>query len=392
MGFGGEAPNEFLEATEHLFMPMNQPDDDPSAAFPNASESAHLTSALLAFYDTHGRNLPWRHTRDPYRIWLSEIMLQQTGVTTVIPYYHRFLAHFETLPKLAAAELEEVLALWQGLGYYRRARMLHKAARQVLDDHGGAFPDTHQAILALPGIGPSTAAAILAIAYNGPDASLDGNVKRVLARLMALEAPLNAKIERTMLWPLAERLTSSERPGDYAQAIMDLGATLCTLRNPECPACPWRKHCRALAGGDACRYPLRSPKKGAKPRRQRMVLLARRRDGALLLGRRPPEGLLGGLWEPPGADLEAAAPNLAQLRRHLRRQHTLKSPQRPQPLNAVQHTFTHFHLTVHPYLWDGAEASPGLIPGPFETLNWFDPPSLETLPLSTLYRKVLARL
>ena len=208
-----------------------------------------MNRRLLTWYGRVGRDLPWRRTRDPYRIWLSEIMLQQTGVVAVIPYYERFLETFPSVAALAAAPLDQVLELWAGLGYYRRARFLHEAARRVMSEHGGRFPDQLAAIMALPGIGRSTAGAIVSIAFDRKGPILDGNVRRVLCRLLAIDGdPRSGKVEK-QLWQLAETLTPEDRPHDYAQAIMDLGATICTPRRPDCAACPLSGLCQAFWQG-----------------------------------------------------------------------------------------------------------------------------------------------
>jgi A/G-specific adenine glycosylase len=261
---------------------------------------------LLAWYDRHRRSLPWRalpgERPDPYRVWLSEIMLQQTTVAAVGPYFHGFLARWPTVEDLAAAELDEVLHAWQGLGYYARARNLHRCAITVADAHGGRFPDTEAGLAALPGIGPYTAAAIAAIAFGRKATAVDGNVERVVARLFAVTAPLpGAKPE---LRALAGRLTPAKRAGDFAQAMMDLGATICLPGRPKCMLCPLAEDCRSRAAGIAAELPVRPPKR-PRPLRHGMVFWAVRRDGAVLLRRRPEEGLLGGMMEFPSTEWRA---------------------------------------------------------------------------------------
>ncbi|MDF1726874.1 MAG: A/G-specific adenine glycosylase [Sulfitobacter sp.] len=303
------------------------------------------TSDLLTWYDRHAREMPWRvgpaaraaGTRpDPYRIWLSEIMLQQTTVATVRAYFKRFVARWPRVHDLAAAEDADVMGEWAGLGYYARARNLLKCARVVVSEHGGQFPDDHAALLKLPGVGPYTAAAVGAIAFDLPLTVLDGNVERVMARLHDVHTPLpTAKPE---LMALADTLTPPERPGDYAQAVMDLGATICTPRSPACGICPWRAPCIARQQGTAPDLPKKAPKK-AKPVRHGTIYLARRADGAWLLERRPEKGLLGGMLGWPGSDwTDASAP---------------RPPGTPpvaadwKPLTGeVRHTFTHFHLAL----------------------------------------------
>jgi A/G-specific adenine glycosylase len=280
-------------------MPSIRPDPSPSPARPNAA-------ALLAWYDRHRRDLPWRappgHRADPYLVWLSEIMLQQTTVATVGPYFDRFVARFPDIRALAAAPLDAVLHLWQGLGYYARARNLHACARAVVADHAGRFPDDPAALRELPGIGDYTAAAIGAIAFDRRLAAVDGNAERVVARLFAERAPLPAVKPR--LRALAETLVPAERAGDFAQALMDLGATICTPRRPRCILCPWRRECAAAAAGIAEELPAMA-EKPERPLRYGVAFWLSRPDGAVLLRRRPEEGLLGGMIELPSTPWRA---------------------------------------------------------------------------------------
>ncbi|MCW5836366.1 MAG: A/G-specific adenine glycosylase, partial [Labilithrix sp.] len=275
------------------------------AASPPAqgSEVARLRQDLLAWYAAARRDLPWRRTRDPWAIWVSEIMLQQTRVDTVKPYYERFMARFPTPLALAEAPEDQVLAAWSGLGYYRRARMLHAGARVVAER--AAMPCDREGLLELPGVGRYTAGAIASIAFEEPVGLVDGNVARVFARLFALEddmrGPGMKRAER-----LAEELVPRERPGDWNQALMELGATVCTPRSPACDRCPVASSCRARAEGLVDRLPVIGEK--AKPKEQRVqALVARTRDGRVLLARRRSSGLFAGLWEPPAVDGDAAA-------------------------------------------------------------------------------------
>jgi A/G-specific adenine glycosylase len=275
---------------------------------------------------------------DPYHVWLSEIMLQQTTVPAVKPYYEAFLERWPTVADLAAANIHEIMAAWAGLGYYARARNLHKCARLVTERHGGRFPDTEDALRALPGIGRYTAGAIAAIAFDRQAAVLDGNVERVMSRIHRVQTPLpRAKPE---LWALAEALTPRERPGDYAQAIMDLGATICTPLKPACSLCPWRGDCAAFAAGDQERYPLKA-RRAERPRRYGAAFWIVNERGEVALKRRPPHGLLGGMLEVPGTDWGDSKPG---------REATLRKA----PLSAqwrwcdgtVRHVFTHFALEL----------------------------------------------
>ena len=297
---------------------------------------------LLAWYDRHRRTLPWRaaagESTPPYRVWLSEIMLQQTTVATVGEYFRRFVERWPTVEALAAAPQDEVLSAWAGLGYYARARNLHACARTVAERHGGRFPEDEAGLRALPGIGPYTAAAIQAIAFDIPASAVDGNVERVIARLNALETPLpDVKPE---IAARAAKLVPQHRAGDYAQAMMDLGATVCVPRTPRCVICPLMAGCKARKQGIAEELPRRAPK-ALKPTRRGLAFVLARKDGAILLRKRPEKGLLGGMDEVPssawreGRFVEATALGEAPV------------PARWQVMDGlVRHTFTHFHLEL----------------------------------------------
>lgn len=296
-----------------------------------------ITQPLLTWYAKHGRhNLPWQNTQDAYRIWLSEIMLQQTQVATVIPYYQRFLDSFPTVIELANAELDEVLHLWTGLGYYARARNLHRASQRVRDEFAGEFPKTFEQMLSLPGIGRSTAGAILAFAENQRHAILDGNVKRVLARFYEVEGWYGKKAVETKLWELAEANTPSKNVANYTQAIMDLGATLCTRSKPQCASCPLEDDCGAFANSRTQELPHGKPKT-QKPVKSTVMLLIKNSDGAVLLRQNPPSGIWGSLWCPPQIAQVAEKVQLAPYTLRARRQ-----------LTAFRHTFSHYHLDITP--------------------------------------------
>jgi A/G-specific adenine glycosylase len=326
----------------------------------------------LAWYDAHARALPWRVPPalgkagvrpDPYVVWLSEVMLQQTTVAAVTGYFHRFTARWPEVGALAAAADAEVLAAWAGLGYYARARNLLACARAVARDHGGAFPASREALLRLPGIGPYTASAIAAIAFDQPAVVVDGNVERVMARLFAVLTPLPAA--KPDLTALAARLTPDRRPGDHAQAVMDLGATVCTPRRPACGLCPWRDGCAARAAGLEAVLPLKAPKPD-RPQRRGRLWIARRADGAWLLETRPARGLLGGMLGWPGSDWDGAGG--------------------PAPLAAdwreagaeVRHTFTHFHLTLSLSVAE-VDTTARPLRGAFVPRTQFRPAALPTL-------------
>jgi len=295
-------------------------------------------SALLAWYDKNARTLPWRAPRgtvpDPYHVWLSEIMLQQTTVITVKPYFEKFLTLFPTIEALAAAPDDAVMAAWAGLGYYSRARNLLKCARLVADTYAGRFPDSEAELLTLPGIGPYTAAAIAAIAFNRQAAPVDGNIERVLARLYHLETPLPAL--KPQIKQKNAALVPAHRPGDFAQAMMDLGATLCTPKRPNCLICPWQKGCAAQQAGLQETLPKRAPKK-PKPERHGTVYWLENGEGEVLLHRRPDQGLLGGMLCFPSTGWDSA--NDTALPQDM--------PTGWTPLdNEVVHVFTHFRLTL----------------------------------------------
>ncbi len=351
------------------------------------SESATIRDALIAWYAAEKRDLPWRNTSDPYAIWLSEIMLQQTRVDTVIPYFERFMARFPTIRDLAAADLEELLMAWSGLGYYRRARSLHLAANEVVLHHGGALPASKERLLQLPGIGPYTAGAIASIAFGERAAIVDGNVTRVLARVHGIEEDVTDGAVKRRIWRLAEALVPADEPGELNQALMDLGATVCTPRRPQCSTCPISSHCRAHRLGVAETL----PRARAKPRPREVELVAVvascGRAPDVLLARRRPEGLFGGLWEPPM--VAATLPLEAQ------------SPARPLGVSArakldtvgsVRHVLTHriMHVQVSSSQprrrWKLPAASTVAASDSYAEMAWKRP---ESVPLSTLARKIL---
>lgn len=306
-------------------------------------EPAELARSMLDWYDKHRRVLPWRalpgKTSDPYHVWLSEIMLQQTTVATVGPHFEEFLRRWPTITDLAAADLDAVLHAWAGLGYYARARNLHKCAKTVAEQHGGVFPDNEEQLRQLPGIGAYTAAAVAAIAFDRRATVLDGNVERVMSRLFAVQEPLPGV--KPKLRALADTITPDRRPGDYAQAVMDLGATVCIPRRPRCGQCPWHDACAARAAGIAETLP-RKAAKAEKPVRRGMAFWLINPEGSVLLRRRPESGLLGGMIEVPSSDwLERAAPGLDAVRA----QAPVEAAWRMLP-GLVRHTFTHFHLEL----------------------------------------------
>ncbi len=304
--------------------------------------AARLARLLLDWYDRHRRRLPWRaepgEPIDAYRVWLSEVMLQQTTVAVVAPYFRRFVARWPDVRALAAAELDDVLREWRGLGYYARARNLHRAARIVAGERNGSFPDRESALRALPGVGAYTAAAIAAMAFNARTAAVDGNVERVMARFYAVHTPLPAA--KPALRKLAQALVAKRRPGDFVQAMMDLGATVCTPRRPRCGRCPWRRSCAARAGGLAERLPRRAVRR-ARPIRHAVAFWLSDDRGHVWLRRRPESGLLGGMMEFPSTEWRAHRPSAPET--------VAAAPAalewRELP-GTVAHGFTHFELRL----------------------------------------------
>ena len=301
--------------------------------------SSLFSQAVLNWFDEHGRHdLPWQKNKTPYRVWVSEIMLQQTQVTTVIPYYQKFMKSFPNVKALAAAPVDEVLHHWTGLGYYARARNLHKCAQMVMNEHAGRFPKNLEQLIALPGIGRSTAGAIGSISMGLASSILDGNVKRVLARFHAIEGWPGAKKVMDDMWLVAERYTPIERTADYTQAMMDLGATLCSRSKPKCEICPLVAQCEAYELNRVKDFPFSKPKKDKPVKSTRMIMIEH--EGEVLLRQQPSTGLWGGLWIFPQQDLQddvLAHPQLQNCQvKHV------------QPSDAFRHTFSHYHLDIHP--------------------------------------------
>jgi A/G-specific adenine glycosylase len=300
-----------------------------------------FAETLSAWHDRHGRHdLPWQHDRTAYRVWVSEIMLQQTQVATVLRFYERFMRRFPDVATLAVAPMDEVLHLWSGLGYYSRARNLQRAAQMVVRDYNGSFPGEIDDLVKLPGIGRSTAAAISALAFDRRATILDGNVKRVLARYFAIEGALNERGVEQRLWQYAERCTPHSDLATYTQAIMDFGATLCTRSNPLCMHCPLQKSCAAFATGRVNELPT-ARKRLNRPTREVVMLLAVNARGQVLLHRRPPQGIWGGLWSPPEFETAQAAARYCE-------RSLLAQLVEPQQMAPVHHAFTHFDLTIMP--------------------------------------------
>lgn len=328
---------------------------------------------VLDWFDSHGRKgLPWQVDPTSYRVWVSEIMLQQTQVATVIPYFDRFTARFPDIQILAAAAPDEVMCLWSGLGYYARARNLHAAAKQVVADHGGVFPSTLGDVMTLPGIGRSTAGAILSLAAGQSLPILDGNIKRVLARCFVVEGwPGQAEVLHR-LWALAELHTPPQRTADYNQAMMDLGALVCTRGLPHCSDCPLTALCQAHAHGEQARYPEKRGSRRELPEKTVRMLLVRDPHGAVLLEQRPPSGIWGGLWSLPECGLSDSPEGWLYHRYGLR-------TERVGALPGLRHRFSHYHLHIHPQELRVIKGNPSVMERP---CLWYNPASPESLGLA----------
>lgn len=346
----------------------------------------NFSQRLLRWFQQHGRkDLPWQRNPTPYRVWVSEIMLQQTQVATVIPYFERFMQRFPDIAALAAAHQDEVLHLWTGLGYYARGRNLHQAARKIRDQYGGEFPTDLEQVMTLPGIGRSTAGAVLSLSLGQRHAILDGNVKRVLARYHAIEGwPGTPAIEKAM-WQLAEQHTPTRNNAVYTQAIMDLGATVCRRSRPLCPLCPQQRACRALTQGLQNKLPWPRPKKQLPSRNTTMLMLANG-EGRVLLLQRPPTGIWGGLWSFP--ELEQDNPSDTEIRRWCRDNlgHQVKVNER---WPVLRHSFSHFHLDIEP-VW--LRSSKAVIRIAEDNLTWFSPAAPAALGLAAPVKQLLERL
>lgn len=341
-----------------------------------------FAAELLAWFDRHGRkDLPWQHDRTPYRVWVSEIMLQQTQVSTVIPYFQRFMEHFPDIKALAAAPVDEVLHLWSGLGYYARARNMHRAAQTVVAEHGGEFPRALEAVVALPGIGRSTAGAILSLSCGQRQPILDGNVKRVLARYFGIEGFPGAPAVTDKLWALAEQCTPQKRVDAYTQASMDLGAMLCVRRKPLCGMCPIAEGCVARQTNRQHELPTARPRK-ERPQKKTCMLLAVRENRFVLLERRPPTGIWGGLWSLPEFTTPKDAQDWCTTQFG-----TPKSRPRTQP--SLHHAFTHFDLEIEPLMVNCANGYGVMEQGKWV---WYDTTAPTKLGLAAPVKELLGTL
>jgi len=342
-----------------------------------------FSDAVLDWFDQHGRkNLPWQQNTTPYRVWVSEIMLQQTQVSTVIPYFERFMQTFPDVAALAQAKEDEVLHLWTGLGYYARARNLHKTAQIIHQQHANEFPLTQQGLENLPGIGRSTAGAVLSLSMQQRAPILDGNVKRVLSRFKAIEGWSGHSKTLQELWLLAEQLTPQQRFADYTQAMMDLGATLCTRSQPQCQSCPLLQHCVAHKSDSVKNYPQGKPRKTI-PTRDAFFLILHNNAGEVLLEKRPAQGIWGGLWSLP--QHEEKEQLIYQLEQKLQAQ-----IQTTESLPAIRHTFSHFHLNIHPVLASVSHVPAQIMAG--DKQRWYHPRQLTGIGLAAPIKTLLSKL
>ena len=344
-----------------------------------ATHRSKAQARLLAWFDCQARDLPWRKDRTPYRIWVSEVMLQQTQVETVLDYYSRFLARFPTVEDLAAATQEEVLKLWEGLGYYRRARLLHKAAKVVVDDHGGELPADVDALRALPGIGRYTAGAVASLAFDIPAPAVDGNVRRVMARVLAMPAPTATELDDAVSAWIPEADS-----GDFAEGLMELGATLCRPQSPRCLLCPWRELCQARQLGRQEDFPAPKVRKPI-PHYEVTAAVTLREDGRILVARRPATSMLGGLWEFPGGKQEDGETLPEALQRELQEEMRIEVAV-GEELTVIEHAYTHFRITLHAFLCRLEAGEPTCVE--CDDFQWATLDEIRALPMPVTDRQI----
>ena len=345
-----------------------------------------ISKKILTWYSRHQRDLPWRGTPDPYHIWVSEIMLQQTQVDTVIPYYGRFLSRFPTIESLAKASVDEVLKVWENLGYYTRARNLHAAAKEMVARWKGKVPDTLDDLRLLPGIGPYTAAAILSFAYKRRIATLDGNVRRVICRLFCIREPAHLPSTLSRISDIASGLVPERASSSFNQGLMDLGASICSPQKPSCPVCPLKKECLALRAGIQDTLPS-SKKRNPLPHKSITAAILKDVQGRFLLLQRPMKGLLGGLWKFPGGGIEPEESLEQGLKRRVREELGIRI-KIGKPVISVKHTYTHFRITLHAFECTGTGIGPCVDLG--LKWKWMAPSDLKRVPLSKADKKIIA--
>jgi A/G-specific adenine glycosylase len=351
---------------------------------PDPKTHANFAQRLLDWFAAEARDLPWRHNHSPYRVWLAEVMLQQTQVDTAVPYYERFLARFPTVEALAAAPLEEVLKLWEGLGYYARARNLHAAARQVVAEHTGQIPDTFETLLTLSGVGRYTAGAVASIAFGQDVPAVDGNVRRVLARVFAVREDVSRSGTQRELETLAQSLLPPGHAGAFNEALMELGATVCTPRAPKCDRCPLRALCQAHAAGEQESLPVKRPRRRT-PHYDVTAAVTVGQDGRVLVAQRNADDMLGGLWEFPGGKCEEGETLPECLEREMREELDV-AVEVGEPLTVVKHAYTHFRITLHAFRCRIIAGDPRCLD--CAAFRWVDPAELDALPMSVADRKI----
>jgi len=348
---------------------------------------SRFTDRLMKWYASHSRRLPWRGSSDPYAVWVSEIMLQQTRVETVIPYYMRWMERFPGIAELAAVSEQEVLSVWEGLGYYSRARNIHKAAKLIMENYGGELPSELTRLRKLPGIGRYSAGAIASIAFGLDVPTLDANIRRVFARIFDIAEPADSPTGEERLWALAEKHLPKGQAGDYNQALMDLGATICLPKSPRCSLCPLNEQCLARRLGIQDQRPVLKPK--AEIPHYTVTAAVIRRKGKILLAKRPSKGLLGGMWEFPGGKSKPNETLQACLTREIREELGTKI-RVEEPFGVYQHAYTHFRITLHAFLCEltGGE------PTPIEAaeITWVDPSSLTDYPMGKVDRQIASKI
>ncbi|WP_336244670.1 A/G-specific adenine glycosylase [Natronogracilivirga saccharolytica] len=348
-------------------------------------------AGLISWYHRFRREMPWRNTSDPYLIWISEIMLQQTRVDQALPYYERFTKRYPDAASLASSGLDEVLRLWEGLGYYSRARNMHKAAKQIVDEHDGSFPTDYQDVISLRGVGPYTAAAVMSIAFNYPAPVVDGNVMRVISRLYHIEDDIRLQSTRDRIEILAADLLDRARPGTFNQAVMELGATICTPRSPACHDCPLQNSCQAYHRNRTGDIPYKSPAK-KRPHHHIAVGVIRDANNRMLISRRPENAMLGGLWEFPGGKQEPGESLRETVKRELNEELGVRVMVEKKPFEVIRHAYSHFTITLHAFFaeLDGLSENPEARNG--EPVKWVAPGELVRFAFPKANRKITEKL
>jgi A/G-specific adenine glycosylase len=346
-----------------------------------------FSKKILNWYDSHARELPWRGIADPYAVWISEIMLQQTRIETVIPYFERLMQRFPSVLELAAAPQKDILNLWEGLGYYARARNLHRAAQVIVEEHGGELPGDPKALRSLPGIGRYTAGAIASIAFGLNEPALDGNIRRVLARVFDVDRPARSMGGEKRLWELAMEHLPPGKAGNYNQALMDLGAVVCTPKSPDCSNCPVSDLCLARALGVQEQRPVKKPKSTVPHRTVAAAII--QRNGRTLIAQRPDRGLLGGMWEFPGGKTKPGETLASCLKREICEELNIDI-EIGKPFGVYEHAYTHFKITLHAFCCTLPQGEPN--PQEHNDLRWVTPSEMEDYPMGKIDRQIARKL